>query len=297
MKKLLTAAVALFCVSGAALAGPNAGGTLILHANPAIVYTVDTTNYCGQGGLTVCDGAIDTVAGNRIYVAFAIAAFHPSSSPALAGLTFGVAYPGNIFIVAAGSCGDFELADDTWPASGSGTAVTFSTAENGHLVECYWFAAYNYYSGSQSGSLCLTPHPIQGANFADDAVPANLDPSAGLGCLGFDEPGSSPCPTVGVPTGGCCLPNFGGCVVVTADECAAQGGTYQGDGSDCDPDPCPPPPRVGACCIGTDCIVTTAEDCAAQGGNYQGDDTTCPNEACNPVATEQKTWGGVKRSF
>ena len=44
-------------------------------------------------------------------------------------------------------------------------------------------------------------------------------------------------PTGGSPTGACCLPTDL-CAVLTQTECAAQAGTYQGDGTDCSPDPC-----------------------------------------------------------
>jgi hypothetical protein len=50
---------------------------------------------------------------------------------------------------------------------------------------------------------------------------------------------------------------------------------YQGDNTTCSPNPCPPPPGVGACCVNGDCIVVSASECAAQGGEYQGDGTMC----------------------
>lgn len=43
--------------------------------------------------------------------------------------------------------------------------------------------------------------------------------------------------TLGAGTGACCLPT-GDCTEVSASQCAAQGGTYQGDGTDCSPNPC-----------------------------------------------------------
>ncbi|MCC7144014.1 MAG: hypothetical protein IT349_18110 [Candidatus Eisenbacteria bacterium] len=294
MKKLLVATMALAAASGVANAGPNAGGTLVLHANTAIVYTPDTTNYCGQGGLTVCDAAVSSVTGADPVVFFAVAAFPAASSPRLAGLTFGVAYDAAVTLAAYGSCGDFELTTGAWPNSGEGTAITWNTAQTSHLTEAYWFAGYNYYSPAPA-NFGLTAHPTQGGKFADDAVPANLDDISDYGRLGFDNQGSAPCPTVVTPTGACCLPNFGPCVVVRADECAQAGGVYQGDGSDCDPNPCPPPPATGACCIGTDCTITTAEGC---NGEYQGNDTNCdPNPCEEPVATESKTWGAIKADY
>ena len=43
--------------------------------------------------------------------------------------------------------------------------------------------------------------------------------------------------TQGSGTGACCLPS-GDCTIVTATECAQQGGVYQGDATDCTPNPC-----------------------------------------------------------
>lgn len=42
----------------------------------------------------------------------------------------------------------------------------------------------------------------------------------------------------GAPAGACCLPE-GKCSYLTRKECAVGGGVYMGDGTDCDPDPCP----------------------------------------------------------
>ncbi len=40
----------------------------------------------------------------------------------------------------------------------------------------------------------------------------------------------------GGPVGACC--NSGQCMILSADACLSSGGAYQGDGADCDPDPC-----------------------------------------------------------
>jgi len=289
------ATVALAAVSGAAFAGPNAGGTLIVSANPSIVYCTDNQTYCGSAGLTACDAAVNHVQGADPVVFFAIAAFNTSSSPRLAGITFGATYPDAITLLAQGPCGDFELATGGWPSSGEGTAITWNTARTTLLTEVYWFAGYNYYSPDAS-VFQLGPHPTQGGSFADDSIPAQLDPIQGYGSLGFDAPGNTPCPNVVLPTGACCLPNFGPCMVLLADECAAQGGAYQGDNSTCDPNPCPVAPRLGACCFSDEsCLVLTSDDCGAQGGTYQGDNTSCdPNPCQNPVAVEAKSWGQIK---
>lgn len=81
------------------------------------------------------------------------------------------------------------------------------------------------------------------------------------------------------PSGACC-PEEGDCFITTQSICEAGGGTYQGDDTTCDPDPCPPPTPTGACCVGTDCTIETESDCTGMGGTYQGDDTTCDPNPC-----------------
>lgn len=89
-----------------------------------------------------------------------------------------------------------------------------------------------------------------------------------------------------VPVGACCAPD-GGCSVGTASGCASSGGIYHGDGTVCDPNPCPQPPPTGACCAtdGT-CSSTTSDACLTAGGSYQGDQSTCnPNPCPQPTRT------------
>ncbi|MFH1419464.1 MAG: GEVED domain-containing protein [Planctomycetota bacterium] len=54
-------------------------------------------------------------------------------------------------------------------------------------------------------------------------------------------------------------------------------GVYQGDGSDCDPDPC-----VGACCFADGSCDDTGDEayCTGLGGTYQGDGTDCDPNPC-----------------
>ena len=71
--------------------------------------------------------------------------------------------------------------------------------------------------------------------------------------------------TVGAPPGqGACSIEGLGCFILSQADCEAQGGTYQGDDTNC---------PTGAC------QVVTQEECLAQNGIYQGDGTTCC--ACN----------------
>ncbi len=91
----------------------------------------------------------------------------------------------------------------------------------------------------------------------------------------FKEQGPPP------PTGACCFAD-GYCQILTVSGCAGLGGTYQGDNTTCDPNPCPPP-LMGACCFPTNgCLELTQSFCTANGGTYQGNDTVCWPSPCQP---------------
>lgn len=82
--------------------------------------------------------------------------------------------------------------------------------------------------------------------------------------------GGGPGPT---PTGACCI--GADCFALTSDDCATMGGTYQGDGVSCVPNPC-----VGACCHDDgSCTVTTEAGCVGVGA-YQGSGTVCDPNPC-----------------
>ncbi len=77
----------------------------------------------------------------------------------------------------------------------------------------------------------------------------------------------------GTGTGACCDED-GNCTITTEDDCD---GDYQGDGTVCDPNPCPQP---GACCIDGECSILSSDDCASGGGNYLGNGSTCDGVDC-----------------
>ena len=179
-------------------AGVNEGGTLILHTNEQIVYSSDDV-YCGQSGLTFCMDADTMVDGTEPAVFFLLGAFHPDSFPRVLGVTFGLDYDANsINLLNWGPCGDFELPTTEWPAPGEGSAVTWNSAQTNHLLDVYWFATYS----DDPATIALTPHPSQGAFFADDSIPSRLDEVAALGSLGFGIPGELPC-AGGLDPGAC----------------------------------------------------------------------------------------------
>ncbi len=84
------------------------------------------------------------------------------------------------------------------------------------------------------------------------------------------------------PTGACCLPD-GTCIDgVTDVECMVQGGVFQGVGTDCATTNCPAP--VGACCFAGGCLELTEADCALAAGTWAGAGTDCVDGDGNGVA-------------
>ena len=85
-----------------AFAGPNEGGTLILHAS-LTTYTADTEDWCGISGLSACSTAVVTLpwdAGTpRVF--YATAAFPPGSEPRLKAISFGIDYDPTEFLLSA----------------------------------------------------------------------------------------------------------------------------------------------------------------------------------------------------
>jgi hypothetical protein len=83
-------------------------------------------------------------------------------------------------------------------------------------------------------------------------------------------------------TGACCMPD-GNCVETDAANCAAAGGAYQGDGTDCATIECPE--ETQACCFESTggCLDLTPGDCLAAGGVSGGAGTQCSTFVCFPT--------------
>jgi len=133
-------------------------------------------------------------------VFFALAAFADSAAPRLSGLTFGITYdPQEFVLVAEGHCADFQLVTDGWPAPETGTALTWNSAQTGLMIEAAWFAGYPY--STSSTTFAIAEHPVQGATLADDSIPPQVELVSGFGVLGFGALGSAECPTGEVADG------------------------------------------------------------------------------------------------
>jgi hypothetical protein len=189
--------LAALLIPACALAGPNAGGTLVVHdASLLVSSTNSSSSICGQGTVPDSCAAVDTQldgsssSAPKIWKVYA--AFPASSSPRLMGVSWGIHFDGDLLSVdAAGNCGDWELNDNGWPSSDLGSQVTWHTAQTGHLVPVYWFAGYQV--SLTATAFELRGHPTQGGNFGDDTTPAVLDSVADNGKLGFGRIGYLPC--------------------------------------------------------------------------------------------------------
>ena len=259
-----------------AMAGPNAGGTLILALSEGTILTEEPA--CTITAESCESIVADVTSSDGGFVLNVVAAFHPDASPRLSGVTFGIDYVSGLGfdMVNWSHCGDFELSDPSWPGPGSGTAVTWGIPQTAPLVAVYGFGVYAY-AAYGPGLFMLEGHPAQGGEFADDSVPAQVDPIAGYGAFGFYTAGSLSCPTL---PGACCDLLDDSCELTTEADCGPVA-NYQGDGTVCDPDPCSTPTPMACCFSDGSCQMLPREDCVAAGGepleNYIG---TCDPNPC-----------------
>ncbi|MFN8549109.1 MAG: hypothetical protein U0527_14355 [Candidatus Eisenbacteria bacterium] len=184
MRRVFFAFFMLTLLTSLARAGSNAGGTLVLHALD-LTYTTDGSVYCNQTPPRECEAINPTSSGAPLQVYTVLAVFSAGNKPRLRGVEFGVTYSG-VLIDDWGSCAEVEDAMSGWPASGTGTVVTWSQSKTERIVPVYWFAGY-LSSLAGAPTLELTPHPVNGGHFGDDHVPTHLDGIAGYGLLGFGQ--------------------------------------------------------------------------------------------------------------
>ncbi|MCW5776226.1 MAG: hypothetical protein KIS87_07305 [Phycisphaeraceae bacterium] len=85
------------------------------------------------------------------------------------------------------------------------------------------------------------------------------------------------------PGVGACCKTDGSCSTTTAAECQSAGGTYKGDGSNCQTADCPQP-NIPCCFKSTGgCIMLKESDCLAAGGIPGPPGQTCQTYVCFPI--------------
>ncbi|MEZ4654081.1 MAG: hypothetical protein R3E12_10980 [Candidatus Eisenbacteria bacterium] len=294
---MLTSVSALVVLgAGAADAGPNAGGTLVIHQAESTCYSpAGSLDCCGADDVpTRCSEVEARYDGSNPTVWHVFAAFPAGSSPRMAGVAFGIEYDeAALVLLRHEDCGAyFELPSADWPDPGSGTVLSYEGEETSLFREIYSFAGYA--TTESPTEFALVPQPDIGGVFADPSVPSVLDPIADYGRLGFHTFGYVPCPH-SVFVGACCFP--GSCLDMTELACADANGVYLGPGTHCDAQSCPE--RIdGACCVDRGvCLVRDPYECAREAGTYQGEGTICRPETCAGSPTLEGSWGAIKQRF
>lgn len=293
MKKFLMALAVLALATAPAFAGPNAGGTLVVH-DTGLVYTVDSVSYPSDA--PTCAGhdvniPIDFTQAGWVWKVYA--AFPLENSPRLKALALAATFDPTVIVLAGGlpdPVGDFDIPQGGWPTtSGGADGISFGTVKTTNMVEVYWFGGYAY---GGPGLFAAAPHPNPDNRFfVDDSVPPVSDAIVGYGSVGFGIDGVPGCPAEPVP-GACCFAD-GTCQMLLPDACVAAGGSVYGGA--CDPDPCPDPAEEWACCINGACTIATQDACLAVEGQWLQGQLCDPNPCVIPV--EETSWGQIKANY
>jgi hypothetical protein len=189
---------ALICAP-VVLAGPNAGGVLLVHCDPSAEVPGEATFV--DGGLAACDSAVVQAPADSTVLWFVYAAFPPEASPRVSVVSFGCQFDadsvGILWSAAPPGSTALRYEPDAsnnvfWPYPGTGELLGFASPLTGTLNEIYCFAGY----GPQGETFAVVANPdsVQGGTFADDDVPSALDAIVDYGSLGFGVAGTLGCP-------------------------------------------------------------------------------------------------------
>ncbi len=89
--------------------------------------------------------------------------------------------------------------------------------------------------------------------------------------------------------GACCV--GGNCVITTQSVCEQGGGEWLGEGTVCEPNPCP-----AVCCEGCACHIMLEQECLQSGWDWYPDWTTCTPNPC-PTPAGSTSWGTIKALY
>jgi hypothetical protein len=281
MRKVMFLAGCLLMLGSPALAGRNANGALVVHTDDTILFR-NAYDYCATATPAECASLITTsyLGSESISVVWFLAAFRPESSPGVTTIQFGIhhSFPANQgYFVMYAACGPspLELPDAGFPeVSDTGNLVAYGQPVYDHLFKFTWYAVYH---DSDQDFIGTRTYPSTNeAKFVDDGNPPFEDLIYNFGVVRWQVPGENECPIAQLEQA-CCFYD-GTCRFLLEEECAALGGTAQGPGTNCTPNPCPVPE---ACCfVDGSCLVLPAEACLAQGGFPQGEGTSCEPNVC-----------------
>jgi len=295
MRKILLALgiMALLCTP--AFAGPNTNGAIIVHTNDSYSYVSTTVCTTALGQPASCAEAGVQSDKAVAAVVWFMAAFLPSSSPAVASVYFGVNYDDvNLDITTkfapCGPAGTVEAPDAGFPGDmTAGNSVGFGSPVIGNTLFRFYYFKVDEFLGSAGPFLCSAINPTGGfAAFYDNAFPPAQDNITLFGCVKWYDVGLNNCPQVQLDRGACCLAT-GECLFIEQAQCAGLPGFISWTlNQPCVPDnPCAQP---GACCdleTGA-CEFVLQQHCIAPRVFLGGDcapTNPCPQKGacCEPV--------------
>lgn len=190
---------AIVCAFPASAA--NEGGLLLAHFNPSLTYSADVTNWNGRSGVACFEalsgdclsydapctyGAdVEPTSTGRAgdpAILFVLAAFPQGTCVSWKEVAFGVEYDeGDLLVVDYGSGAFSESSTPDWPASSSGTILTWSTPRTAPVSEVAWMLVYAY----APSLVRVAAHPTVPTVFEDAATPAARTAVAGFGHAGL----------------------------------------------------------------------------------------------------------------
>jgi len=160
-------------------------------------------------------------------------------------------------------------------------AVVVYASMGGNREHPYMVIAWGLVRKDDYGNYCAAGDRNWGSNQDDlpkDDFPYDFELTQYPDTI-FENYALDPAIVIACPPIGACCFDDGTCSELDDEDCVAAGGTYQGDDTVCDPNPCPQP--TGACCMPDgSCSVLTEAACSIAGGNYQGDDEVCDPNPC-----------------
>jgi hypothetical protein len=291
MRRLLWVLAIACGTASMAVAGPNAGGVLLVH-DTGLVYSTDLQGPPFGGTVPTSCHDVDVQApfgDSAIQLIWKVyAAFPTGGSPRLQGVAWGmdITPQGGGYAVLSGgglpNPGDFAQTANGFPlANGGWVGQSFPTGTRTALMnEIYWFVGYAY--GGPTGTsvqyFCATPPAGTQPMFVDDDTPRSTDGIAGYGCLGFGGPGQVHCPNPLDLTGACCNEVVPACTITTQAACAY---TWLGVNSPCTA--CTRP--TGSCCFpdGSCAVVTMPLGCCT--GVWTEGGSCVPNVCEQPLGS------------
>jgi hypothetical protein len=188
---------AVCSLTGEALGGRNAGGSLVVHAEYGTVYSANI-DFCEEGyrdpGRCVDANTQVDVGPGEAAIVWLLAAFPAGSSPAVTVVQFGLQHTvGSASIVDHDYCGPvgFTIPNAGFPESGTAIAVTYYPTVYRTLFPVYWFAI----EGGSGDTFASSADPAIGqAVFVDESSPPQADEVEGFGMARWGSPGDNDCP-------------------------------------------------------------------------------------------------------